>query len=84
MADTTPADKYIEFANDLGVVDTLGNVLEWTLDTCEPRYHRKSGSKYHIAKGGSLISTNDIRLFSRFKVDLASHSNILGFRCIVS
>ena len=31
--DTIPVDSYLEFANDYGVADTLGNILEWTLDS---------------------------------------------------
>ena len=82
VADATPVDRYVEFANDFGIVDTLGNVLEWTLDTCESPYRTKSDAGYHIVKGGSWVSGNGIRLFSRFKVEPASPSNILGFRCV--
>ncbi len=79
---TTPVDKYIELANDFMVADTMGNVLEWTLDRSEPPSYRKNRSKDYIVKGGSWISGNDIRLFSRFKSEPESHSNILGFRCV--
>jgi formylglycine-generating enzyme required for sulfatase activity len=82
IADTTPVDKYTEFASDLGMVDAIGNVLEWTLDTCEPPSHVKNNSTYHIVKGGSWISGNDIRLYGRFKWNAESPSNNLGFRCI--
>ncbi len=80
IADTTPVDKYTEFASDLGIIDAIGNVLEWTMDTCEPPSHVKNSSTYHIVKGGSWISGNDIRLSSRFKWNAESPSNILGFR----
>ncbi|MBW1739557.1 MAG: SUMF1/EgtB/PvdO family nonheme iron enzyme [Deltaproteobacteria bacterium] len=82
IADTTPVDKYIEFENEFGIVDTIGNVVEWTLTTCEPPPHVENRAKYYIIKGGSWISGNDIRLFSRFKWDAESPSNILGFRCV--
>lgn len=82
IGDTTPVDKYIEFASDFGIVDTIGNVGEWTSDTSEPPSYIKSRSKFYIIKGGSWISGNDIRLFSRFKLEPESHSNILGFRCV--
>ena len=80
--DTTPVDKYIEFENDFGIIDTLGNVMEWTSDDFEELSNKKNRSRYHIAKGGSWISGNDIRLFRRHKLETESHSNILGFRCV--
>ena len=82
IADTTPVDKYTEFAGGLGIIDAIGNVLEWTLDTCEPPPHVRNGSTFHVVKGGSWISGNDIRLSSRFKWNAETPSNILGFRCV--
>ena len=80
--DTTPVEKYAEFENDFGIVDTIGNILEWTLDDFTALSDNKNKYRYHIAKGGSWISGDDIRLFSRFKIEPESHSNILGFRCV--
>jgi len=82
IADTTPVDRFTEFAGDLGIIDAVGNVLEWTLDTCEPPSHVKNGSAYQVVKGGSWISGNDIRLSSRFRWNAESPSNIVGFRCV--
>jgi len=82
VGDTTPVDKYIEFANDFGIVDVIGNVLEWTLDRSEPPSFVKDRSKYFVVKGGSWISGNGLRLFSHFKLEPKSHSNSLGFRCV--
>ena len=81
-ADTTPVDKYAEFENDFGIVDVLGNVLEWTDNGFGTMSQEKDASTCRIAKGGSWVSGNDIRLFSRFKLEPDSHSNILGFRCV--
>ena len=81
-ADTTPVDKYAEFENDFGIVDTLGNVLEWTSDGFQMTSQDNNETTYRIAKGGSWVSGNDIRLHSRFKVEPDSHSNIIGFRCV--
>jgi len=80
--DTTPVEKYAEFENDFGIADTMGNILEWTLDDDTSLSDNKNKYRYHIAKGGSWISGDDIRLFSRFKIEPESHSNILGFRCV--
>ena len=80
IGDTTPVDRYIEFANDFGIVDIIGNVLEWTLDSSTPPSKGKKRFRYHIAKGGNWTSGNDIRLLSRFKFEPESHANILGFR----
>ncbi|MBU0769227.1 MAG: formylglycine-generating enzyme family protein, partial [Proteobacteria bacterium] len=82
IADTTSVDKYVEFENDFGIVDTIGNVLEWTNDSFDSTSKKDHGTKYRAVKGGSWISGNDIRLFSRFMVEPESHSNILGFRCV--
>jgi formylglycine-generating enzyme required for sulfatase activity len=81
-ADTTPVDKHAEFENDFGIVDTIGNVLEWTNDSFDSTSKNNHGAKYRAVKGGSWISGNDIRLFSRFLMEPDSHSNILGFRCV--
>ncbi|MDP2992132.1 MAG: SUMF1/EgtB/PvdO family nonheme iron enzyme, partial [Deltaproteobacteria bacterium] len=82
IADTTPVDRYMDFENDFGIVDAIGNVLEWTMKPCEPPSHAKHDVKYYLAKGGSWISGNDIRLFNRFRLEAETHSNILGFRCV--
>jgi len=82
IADASPAEKYIDFANDFEIVDALGNVLEWTLDIFEQPSFTKTKSQYHIVKGGSWLSGPDVRLFSRFQVPPETTSNILGFRCV--
>jgi formylglycine-generating enzyme required for sulfatase activity len=82
IADTTPVDKYAEFENDFGIVDVLGNVLEWTDSGFNMTSQENDASTCRMAKGGSWVSGNDIRLSSRFKLEPESHSNILGFRCV--
>ena len=82
IGDTTPVDNYIGFANDFGIVDIVGNVLEWTQDSSNPHSDGKNRSRYHIVKGGNWTSGNDIRLLSRFKLESESYANILGFRCV--
>jgi len=81
-ADTTPVDKYVEFENNFGIVDTMGNVIEWTDNSFEKNSRINNGKKYRAVMGGSWISGNGIRLFSRFMIESESHSNILGFRCV--
>jgi len=82
IGDTAPVDRYVEFENDLGIADTMGNVLEWTLYNLEAVSDKENRSKYYVAKGGSWISGNDVALFNCFKLESESHSNILGFRCV--
>lgn len=82
VGDTTPVDQYVNFENDFGIADMLGNVLEWIWDGSEYFEDKQNQPKYDIGKGGSWISGDDIRLFSRFRLDSESHSNILGFRCV--
>jgi formylglycine-generating enzyme required for sulfatase activity len=81
-AGTTPVDKYVEFENEFGIVDTLGNVLEWTDSNYKERFKTNNREKYRVVRGGGWISGNDIRLFSRFMIEPESYSNILGFRCV--
>lgn len=83
IGDTTPVDRYMKFENDFGIVDTIGNVLEWTADSSGPSSSVKNGPILNIVKGGSWISENNVRLSTCFKLEPGSHSNILGFRCVV-
>jgi formylglycine-generating enzyme required for sulfatase activity len=77
-ADTTPVDKYQKWENSVGIVDALGNVLEWTCSKKE-----LNEKKYYIAKGGSWISSNKPYLYQR-SLHLPDYSsNIIGFRCVV-
>ncbi len=80
IGDTTPVDKYTDNANSYGVVDTMGNVMEWTLDRTEEPI--VTGKKSYILKGGSWISGSSLRLYSRFYSEPETTSNMLGFRCI--
>ena len=84
VGDTTPVDQYMESKNDLGIVDAMGNVLEWTIDGLETISNKANESRYYIAKGGSWVSGNDIKLFNRSKLESETHSNILGFRCVAN
>jgi formylglycine-generating enzyme required for sulfatase activity len=82
IGDTTPVDKYLESANEYGVVDTLGNVLEWTLDNWKTQKLGEKKTDIHIVKGGSWISDGSISLSNRYPMEKNTSSNILGFRCV--
>lgn len=82
IADTTPVDAFKERTNALAIVDTLGNVLEWTSDVFQSTRHPTNSHRYYIVKGGSWLSEKDVRLFNRCKVKADAPSNILGFRCV--
>jgi formylglycine-generating enzyme required for sulfatase activity len=82
IGDTTPVDKYLETVNGSGVADTLGNVLEWTLDRWRSYPSGEKNKDIYIAKGGSWISDSSISLSRQFPVDKNTTSNILGFRCV--
>ena len=73
VADTTPVDKYKEFANELKIVDCLGNVMEWTQSAVGESY---------LVKGGGWLAKRGTPLWSRAIVDPSYHSNVLGFRCV--
>ena len=82
IGDTTPVDNYTKNVNSLGVSDTIGNVLEWTIDRAEVLTNEKTGSSDYVVKGGSWSSMADVNLSSRFFSDPRTSSNILGFRCV--
>ncbi len=84
FSDTTPVDKYSNIEIFSSISDSLGNVLEWTSDECISNYKTKRTFIYHIAKGGSWISQNNICLCSRFNIRTDLTSNILGFRCVIN
>ena len=78
-ADTTPVDKFKKWENGYGIVDALGNVLEWT----NTKYEHNQ-KKFYIAKGGSWISHTTPYLYQR-SLHLPDYSsNIIGFRCVVN
>ena len=76
--DTTPVDHYIKFANQAGVADTLGNILEWTGDVLGDN----TETDMCITKGASWIARGEISLTDRHYVEKDTSSNILGFRCV--
>jgi formylglycine-generating enzyme required for sulfatase activity len=80
--DTSGVERYESFANEWGVADTLGNVWEWTLDVFEHAIPIENDSIWHVAKGGSFLSTADINSASRRAIEAMSPSNIVGFRCV--
>ena len=82
IGDTAPVDKFLEFANEYGMVDTLGNVLEWTLDAWETHKPGENNTGIHVVKGGSWISDSPIFLSGRYPMDKNTSSNILGMRCV--
>ncbi|MCB9494381.1 MAG: SUMF1/EgtB/PvdO family nonheme iron enzyme [Desulfobacteraceae bacterium] len=75
--DTSPVDEYIEGINSNKISDTLGNAWEWTTSSIE-----KAEKTFYIAKGGSFVSDQRVRLWSRYFVKPDFTSNILGFRCV--
>jgi formylglycine-generating enzyme required for sulfatase activity len=82
FGDTTPVDYYLEFANDYGVADTLGNVLEWTLDSWKEDKPGEESNDIYVVKGASWISDGPVSLTDRQSAHKNMTSNILGFRCI--
>jgi formylglycine-generating enzyme required for sulfatase activity len=82
VGDTTPVDAYVEAEGPLGISDTLGNVMEWTLDM--DQISENTEGPCYIVKGGSWASTSEIWLCNRFSMPPDARSNILGFRCVAS
>ncbi len=82
FSDTCPVDEHEAYANGFGIVDMLGNVLEWTSDRELPRFKTKQEQDYCIAKGGAWNSGSDISISSRALFKNGFFANIVGFRCI--
>jgi formylglycine-generating enzyme required for sulfatase activity len=82
IGDTAPVDRFPTGASALGICDCLGNVLEWTLDAAPALFEGGGQPAALIARGGSWISDNSVRLYSRFRVSADFCANILGFRCL--
>ena len=82
IGDTAPVDRFPAGASALGICDCLGNVLEWTLDAAPALFEGGGQPAALIARGGSWISDNSVRLHSRFRVSADFCANILGFRCL--
>jgi len=82
IADTVPVDHSPDGVNKMGIADLLGNTLEWTSEKCDPISGSRNNFDYHIAKGGSWVSEENIQLASRFRFPTDFTSNTLGFRCL--
>lgn len=82
LGDTSPVDQYVKFSNEYEVADTLGNVLEWTLDPWQAIKPEEEDDDGYVIKGSSWISDSPIGLTDRQPFYKNACSNILGFRCI--
>jgi formylglycine-generating enzyme required for sulfatase activity len=82
ICDTAPVDRFADFENEFGIVDVLGNVMEFTTNGSKIAKVDENGRKYVFGKGGCWIFGDEVRLSNRFRLDPESPSNILGFRCV--
>ncbi|OPY86231.1 MAG: Serine/threonine-protein kinase pkn1 [Smithella sp. PtaU1.Bin162] len=82
LGDTSPVDQYVKFSNEYEVADTLGNVLEWTLDPWQAIKPGEEEDDGYVIKGSSWTSDSPISLTERRPFYKNACSNILGFRCI--
>ena len=82
LGDTSPVDQYVKFANEYEVADTLGNVMEWTLDHWQEPGPEEESEETYVVKGASWVSGSPVCLTDRQPVYENTSSNILGFRCI--
>ncbi|MCG8637372.1 MAG: formylglycine-generating enzyme family protein [Desulfobacterales bacterium] len=82
ISDTSPVDTYDAFANEFGMADMLGNVMEWTSDSERPPFKTRDKRRYNVAKGGAWNAGQDITISSRGLYRKDFTSNTIGFRCI--
>ncbi|MCG8532784.1 MAG: formylglycine-generating enzyme family protein, partial [Desulfovibrionales bacterium] len=81
VADTSPVDEFDVHANEFGLVDTLGNVMEWTMDTQSPPFNTRDTTPYCVAKGGGWNAASHVTVHSRALFKQGFTSNTIGFRC---
>ena len=82
ISDTTSVDAYDAFANEFGVTDMLGNIMEWTQDSEYPPFKTRRKEKYNVAKGGAWNASESVTISSRGLYTKDFTSNTIGFRCI--
>lgn len=82
LADTGPVDDYDPAANVFGMVDMLGNVMEWTADTQAPPFAGRKTKLFNVAKGGAWNAKDSVTISSRGLFPPETTANIIGFRCI--
>ncbi|MEH0020827.1 MAG: SUMF1/EgtB/PvdO family nonheme iron enzyme [Desulfobacter sp.] len=82
ISDTMAVDTYDGYANEFGMADMLGNVMEWTSDMEFPPFNTRDKKRYHVAKGGAWNATNNISISSRGLFRKGFSANTIGFRCI--
>ena len=82
FADTSPVDDYDHAANVFGMVDMLGNVMEWTADTQSPPFATRKAQLFNVAKGGAWNAKDSVTISSRGLFPSDTTANIIGFRCI--
>ena len=82
FSDTCPVDEYDNHANELKIVDMLGNVMEWTSGMEKPPFKTKQENLYCIAKGGAWNAPPDVTISSRALFKNGFSANTIGFRCI--
>lgn len=79
--DTSPVDKFKGFTNELGITDSLGNVMEWTTTQVDERLGSGNRARY-IVKGGGWLAKKGTPLWHRVLFERNYYSNVLGFRCV--
>ncbi len=82
LAGTNPVDDYDHAANVFGMVDMLGNVMEWTADTQSPPFATRKSKFFNVAKGGAWNAKDCVTISSRGLFPSDTTANIIGFRCI--
>ena len=89
--DTTQAVG-LKLANDFGLYDMLGNVVEWTNDwwgnySSSPAKDPQgpSSGRDHVLRGGAWWSCpEDLRMSARFGGEDGPNGNVNGFRCVAA
>ncbi|MBC8317238.1 MAG: SUMF1/EgtB/PvdO family nonheme iron enzyme [Desulfobulbaceae bacterium] len=84
IGDTTPVTHYGKKAmSPFGLLDMLGNILEWTSSRPLDVSSEGNAPRLSILKGGSWATGGLITSATRFLERDNTWSNIIGFRCAV-
>lgn len=89
---TCPVDSFSDFKSTFGLLNTVGNVMEWVYDWYDPEYYKHSPKKnpmgpqkgtMKVLRGGSFINSNanELRVINRFAFPPEIKFPFSGFRC---
>lgn len=90
--ETCPVDSFSHYKSPYGLINVVGNVMEWVSDWYDERYYSHSSRKnpagpekglYKVLRGGSFKNSNlnELRVVNRYSLPPETKTSFTGFRC---